>query len=54
MGVSPAQCCLTHRHHHMKLGGNGWPNWFDGCVTQLVPAQLLIAVPIQEGLGTPT
>lgn len=38
----------------MKLGGNGWPNWFDGCVTQLVTAQLLIAVPIQEGLRTPT
>lgn len=38
----------------MKLGGNGWQNWFDGCVTQLVTAQLLKSVPIQEGLWTPT
>lgn len=53
MGVQPAQRCLKH-WHKMKLGGNGWPNWFDGCVTQLVTAQLLIPVPIQEGFRTPT
>lgn len=42
---STAQCCLTHWHHNLKAEGNGWPNWacFDGCVTQLVTAQLLIA-----------
>lgn len=27
-----------------ETGGNGWPNWCDGCVTHLVPTQLLIAV----------